>query len=79
MSAVQTLEAHSIQASGRWMGANRWLEKEKGRRSDPDLKISWAYSVDSISKPQASRRGSGMYFEFLFFRAHSRSRVERMY
>jgi len=35
--------------------------------------------VDSISKPQASKSGSGMYFEFLFFRAHSRSRVERMY
>jgi hypothetical protein len=37
------------------------------------------YNVDSISKPQASRRASGMYFEFLFRRAHSRSRVERMY
>src|ERR1700757_4702785 len=38
-----------------------------------------AYSVDSISKPQASRRGSGMYLEFLLRRAHSRSRVERRY
>src|SRR5438270_11061481 len=38
-----------------------------------------SYSVDSISKPQASKRGSGMYFEFLFLRAHSRRRVERMY
>src|SRR5271163_5153783 len=37
------------------------------------------YSVDSISKPQASNSASGMYFEFLFRRAHSRSRVERMY
>src|SRR5437868_14830981 len=37
------------------------------------------YSVDSISKPQASKRGSGMYFEFLLRRAHSRRRVERMY
>ena len=37
------------------------------------------YKVDSISKPQASSRGSGMYFEFLFRRAHSRSRVERRY
>src|SRR5205085_4629076 len=37
------------------------------------------YRVDSISKPQASKRGSGMYFEFLFLRAHSRRRVERMY
>src|ERR1700680_859972 len=37
------------------------------------------YSVDSISKPQALRRGSGMYFEFLLRRAHSRKRVERRY
>src|ERR1039458_7644927 len=37
------------------------------------------YRVDSISNPQASRRGSGMYLEFLFLRAHSRRRVERMY
>jgi hypothetical protein len=37
------------------------------------------YSVDSISKPQASRRGSGMYLEFLLRRAHSRRRVERRY
>src|SRR5207302_3022726 len=38
-----------------------------------------AYSVDSISKPQASSKGSGMYFEFLLRRAHSRRRVERKY
>src|SRR5260370_8869418 len=37
------------------------------------------YSVDSISKPQASSSASGIYFEFLFRRAHSRSLVERMY
>src|SRR5277367_3221050 len=37
------------------------------------------YNVDSISKPQASNRGSGIYFEFLFRRAHSRRRVERKY
>src|SRR5882757_9953638 len=37
------------------------------------------YSVDSISKPQASSRGSGMYFEFLLRRAHSRRRVDRRY
>src|SRR5262249_53755022 len=37
------------------------------------------YNVDSISKPQASKRGSGMYFEFLLRRAHSRRRVERTY
>src|SRR5258708_722141 len=41
--------------------------------------LFWSYSVDSISKPQASRSGSGMYLEFLFRRAHSRKRVERMY
>src|ERR1700722_19055434 len=37
------------------------------------------YSVDSISNPQASRRGSGMYLEFLLRRGHSRRRVERKY
>src|SRR5208282_4531033 len=37
------------------------------------------YNVDSISKPQASSSASGMYLEFLFRRAHSRNRVERMY
>src|SRR5271157_2856634 len=37
------------------------------------------YRVDSISKPQASSRGSGMYLEFLLRRAHSRNRVERKY
>ncbi len=37
------------------------------------------YRDDSISKPQASSSASGMYFEFLFLRAHSRKRVERMY
>jgi hypothetical protein len=36
-------------------------------------------SVDSISNPQASKSGSGMYLEFLLRRAHSRSRVERKY
>src|SRR6478736_9892766 len=36
-------------------------------------------SVDSISNPQASNSGSGMYLEFLLRRAHSRSRVERRY
>jgi hypothetical protein len=37
------------------------------------------YNVDSISKPQASSKASGMYLEFLFRRAHSRRRVDRMY
>src|SRR6266700_4128852 len=38
-----------------------------------------AYNVDSISKPHASRRASGMYLEFLLRRAHSLRRVDRMY
>ena len=37
------------------------------------------YKVDSISKPQASSSASGIYFEFLLRRAHSRNRVERTY
>ena len=37
------------------------------------------YNVDSISKPHASSSASGMYFEFLFRRAHSRKRVDRTY
>src|SRR5580658_155002 len=37
------------------------------------------YSVDSISNPQASKSASGIYLEFLFLRAHSRKRVDRMY
>jgi hypothetical protein len=37
------------------------------------------YNVDSISNPQASRRASGMYLEFLLRRAHSRRRVDRIY
>jgi len=37
------------------------------------------YNADSISKPQASKRASGMYLEFLFLRAHSRRRVDRIY
>src|SRR5208282_5091353 len=43
--------------------------------------LNWlkCYNVDSISNPQASRRASGMYLEFLLRRAHSRRRVDRMY
>ena len=55
------------------------IEKGKGRRSDPCFLLTRCYRVDSISKPQASSRGSGMYLEFLLRRAHSRSRVERKY
>src|SRR5882724_954771 len=42
------------------------------------IKIS-SYKVDSISNPQASSSGSGMYLEFLLRRAHSRRRVDRKY
>src|SRR6202140_1896592 len=54
---------------------------EKGRFGRPSLRIRppCGYRVDSISKPQASSNGSGMYLEFLFRRAHSRSRVDRKY
>src|ERR1700676_943353 len=54
---------------------------EKCRFGRPSLRIRLpcGYRVDSISKPQASSKGSGMYLEFLFRRAHSRSRVERKY
>src|SRR6516165_6825264 len=52
----------------------------KGRPNGRPLeKCDVNYRVDSISNPHASNRGSGMYFEFLFFRAHSRKRVERTY
>src|SRR5258708_36051249 len=56
--------------------------KQKGSLSERPSTISFTlanYNVDSISKPQASSKGSGMYFEFLLRRAHSRRRVERKY
>src|ERR1700691_2245414 len=60
------------------------LKMEKGRQGDPFSESSvnltpCGYRVDSISKPQASSNGSGMYLEFLFRRAHSRNRVDRKY
>src|SRR6185503_14837334 len=45
----------------------------------PSLNNPRDYSVDSISNPHASSKGSGMYLEFLLRRAHSRRRVERRY
>src|SRR5271167_515683 len=54
-------------------------ENKKGPLTRPLKEVGVSYRVDSISNPQASNRGSGMYLEFLFFRAHSRKRVERMY
>src|SRR5215471_20496630 len=53
--------------------------KQKAAGSGGFLAVRMPYSVDSISNPQASSRGSGIYFEFLLRRAHSRRRVERTY
>ena len=55
-------------------GANKKAAKRAASAKEPAL-----YSVDSISNPHASSKGSGMYFEFLLRRAHSRKRVERRY
>src|SRR5262249_3537831 len=63
-------------------GGGNQLQKKKGcqpKVGSPFSRKPLNYSVDSISNPQASRRGSGMYFEFLLRRAHSRRRVERTY
>src|SRR6266404_6246622 len=60
-------------------------KKEKGRLRRPSLQnqfenpLPCAYRVDSISKPQASSKGSGMYLEFLFRRAHSRFLLKHKY
>src|SRR5229473_3711721 len=60
-------------------------KKERVACGDPPRKrrsvnpLPCDYRVDSISKPQASSKGSGMYLEFLFRRAHSRRRVDRKY
>src|SRR6267378_3312576 len=54
-------------------------QSKRVARGDPMKNHLPAYRVDSISKPQASSNGSGMYLEFLFRRAHSRSRVDRRY
>src|SRR5262249_27975278 len=53
--------------------------KQKGRLAPRDglCAKQFLYKLDSISKPQAWSNGSGMYFEFLLRRAHSRRRVER--
>src|SRR6266849_6300487 len=57
-----------------------WRQKAKGSHAATLRQTkSVYYRVDSISKPQASSNGSGMYFEFLFRRAHSRRRVDRRY
>src|ERR1017187_6889311 len=65
--------------------ACHYLKRERVAIGDPPSKrdpanpVPCGYRVDSISKPQASSKGSGMYLEFLFRRAHSLSRVERKY
>ena len=67
-------------AQGR--GTGFWRHKQQKRRPKAALLQSGrkkAYNVDSISKPHASSRASGMYLEFLLRRAHSRRRVDRMY
>jgi hypothetical protein len=53
---------------------------QQKRRPKAALLFSWpkCYNVDSISKPQASSKASGIYLEFLLRRAHSRRRVDRM-
>src|SRR6202158_822240 len=55
------------------------MEKGRLRRPSLQIRLPCGYRVDSISKPQASSKGSGMYLEFLFRRAHSRNCVERKY
>src|ERR1700747_1958165 len=59
----------------------RWGGKAKAPHKAAllELQSNGPYNVDSISNPQASRRASGMYLEFLFRRAHSRKRVVRVY
>src|SRR5438270_9457880 len=53
------------------------IKKAAWRR--PCLNFQLNYKVDSISKPQASSKGSVMYLEFLLRRAHSRRRIDRKY
>src|SRR5438045_8874788 len=60
------------------MGCGKANKCKRPPCGGPDAEVL-SYSVDSISKPQAAKSGSGMYFEFLFLRAHSRRRVERRY
>src|SRR5208282_6497679 len=59
------------------IGSSRMQQK---RRPKAALLYNWRkyYNVDSISKPQASSKASGIYLEFLLRRAHSRRRVDRM-
>lgn len=78
------LRSFAARHSGRcflyWLGKKRRPLREFIAERPSNSKIhTLGYSVDSISNPQASNSGSGMYFEFLLRRAHSRNRVERRY
>ena len=55
------------------------LKQNAAGQAASQIVSRFIYSVDSISNPQASSSGSGMYLEFLLRRAHSRKRVERKY
>jgi hypothetical protein len=70
----------SVSSPVRWLSHDRFKGSKNAARR---RRFCWnwlkAYNVDSISNPQASRRASGMYLEFLLRRAHSRRRVDRMY
>src|SRR2546423_13975646 len=80
ISALDAISGSSTRISLR---LNRYLLqrsrlKAKAAENRRLLQTSLAlYRVDSISNPQASRSGSGMYLEFLLRRAHSRRRVDR--
>ena len=60
-------------------GAKKFLRAAK-TPPEGGVLLNWRkyYNVDSISKPQASSKASGIYLEFLLRRAHSRKRVDRM-
>jgi hypothetical protein len=78
----QASEATFIFADWEPYGNERYFRQQKRRPKAAFLLTASEadfYKVDSISKPQASRSASGMYLEFLFLRAHSRRRVDRMY
>ena len=72
-----------FRSAGTDVKVNRGAKKscmQQKRRPKAALLFNWrkCYNVDSISKPQASSKASGIYLEFLLRRAHSRRRVDRM-
>src|SRR5581483_2225455 len=64
---------------GTWIVGTREKQKRRTKAALLDLQSNGPYNVDSISNPQASKSASGIYLEFLFRRAHSRRRVDRIY